>query len=286
MSERRHARRGSHNDDHEGEHDESERWLVSFADMMTLLFCLFMVLFSISSVNTSKFDQLQKSLQDAFSGKVLSGGKAIMQTGSATEAERAAATPPVPSLTALNQIPTQGTTEAQKSKEQVAAANEQNDFRQLKRRIDQLAKKAGLGGRVAVTIRRRGLVIQLLTDKVFFDSGSADIKPGALGLLNKIGDILNGEHAHPIVIEGYTDSQPISGGRYPSNWELSGFRASAVLRKFLGDGVLERRMSAQAFADTVPIATNSTAAGRATNRRVDVVLTRINSDPTTETSTP
>jgi chemotaxis protein MotB len=288
MSERRHARRGKHNDDHEAEHDESERWLVSFADMMTLLFCLFMVLFSISSVNTSKFDQLQKSLQDAFSGKVLSGGKAIMQTGSQTEAQRTAATPPVTSLTPLNQIANSSTaTDAQRAAQAAAALKEQNDFKQLKRRIDSLAKRAGLGGRVAVTIRRRGLVIQLLTDKVFFDSGQADIKPHALGLLNKIGAILNGEHAHPIVIEGYTDSQPIHSDRYQSNWQLSGDRAAAVLQKFEGDGVLSRRMSFQGFADTVPIATNSTPDGRAANRRVDVVLTRINSDPNTDTeSTP
>jgi len=97
-SHRRH--KGGH-DDHAGGHDEGERWLVSFADMMTLLFALFMVLFSISSVNTSKLTALQKSLQDAFSGAVLSGGKAIMETGSETTAKRAAAEPPLTSLTAL-----------------------------------------------------------------------------------------------------------------------------------------------------------------------------------------
>src|SRR5919202_6338684 len=102
MASHRRHKRG--HDDHEAEHEEGERWLVSFADMMTLLFALFMVLFSISSVNTSKLTALQKALQDAFSGRVLSGGKAIMETGSQTEPKRAAAEPPLTSLQPLNAV--------------------------------------------------------------------------------------------------------------------------------------------------------------------------------------
>src|SRR3954451_4955789 len=95
-------RHHGHDEDHEGGHDEGERWLVSFADMMTLPLPLFMVLFSISSVNTSKFTALQKSLQDAFSGAVLSGGKSIMQTGSTQDpGKRTTAEPPLTSLTPL-----------------------------------------------------------------------------------------------------------------------------------------------------------------------------------------
>src|ERR1700754_3090735 len=157
-----HKRGGSH---HEEEHENEERWLVSFADMMTLLFCLFMVLFAISSVNTSKFEALQRSLQDAFSGAVLSGGRSVMNSGSANDTKAAAPEPPLPSmrpLTALNN--TSATTEEEKQK---AAHQEEQDFRALKRRIDSLSRAAGLKGKVNVTIRRRGLVIQLLTDKVF-----------------------------------------------------------------------------------------------------------------------
>src|SRR5690349_25159699 len=94
---RRH--RGGH-DDHE-EHENEERWLVSYADMMTLLFCLFMVLFAISSVNTSKFEALQKALQNAFSGKILSGGQAVMQTGNDEKPEKAGTEPPLPAMTPL-----------------------------------------------------------------------------------------------------------------------------------------------------------------------------------------
>jgi chemotaxis protein MotB len=271
----RHRRRGGH-EDHEVEHDESERWLVSFADMMTLLFAVFMILFAISSVNTSKFEALQRALQDAFSGKVLSGGKAVMATGSSEDTKRAAAEPPMPSLQALNAVAkVQNLTPSQVQQQKAAAVAEEEDFKKLKRRIDELARKEGLQGRVKVTIRRRGLVIQMLTDKVFFDSGQAVIKPGAERLVSKIATVIRDERTHPIVVEGHTDSVPINGGRYSSNFDLSGARAAAVVDDFIGHGVLARRVSLGGQAANEPVASNSTPAGRAKNRRVEVILNRI-----------
>jgi chemotaxis protein MotB len=269
------ARRKRGHDDHEVEHDESERWLVSFADMMTLLFALFMVLFSISSVNTSKFTALQKALQDAFSGRVLSGGKSIQQTGSDTEPKHAAAEPPLASLQPLNAIATQDAASQDRKNEQAAAKAEQQDFQKLKRRIDELAKKAGLSGKVSTTITSRGLVVQLLTDKVFFDSGSAIIKPGATPLLNKIATVVDSEGTHPVEVDGHTDSQPIHTGRYGSNFSLSADRASAVADDFTSHGVLQRRVTVVGNAANDPVDTNTTADGRAKNRRVDIVLTRL-----------
>src|SRR5688572_19976268 len=230
-----------HKPHHEEEHENEERWLVSFADMMTLLFCLFMVLFAISSVNTSKFEALQKSLQDAFSGAILSGGKSMMASGNdADDTEQATVEPPLPALRPIEAInDTTTKSEAEKAKK---AAEEEQDFRALKRRIDKLSQNAGLQGKVNVTIRRRGLVIQLLTDKVFFDSGDATLKPGAKRLVDRIAGVVRDERRHPVVVEGHTDSLPISGTHYPSNWELSGARAGAVVRDFEAEGVLARRM--------------------------------------------
>jgi chemotaxis protein MotB len=270
-----HRRHKGGHEDH-AEHEEGERWLVSFADMMTLLFALFMVLFSISSVNTSKLTALQKSLQDAFSGAVLSGGKAIMETGSETSPKRAAAEPPLTSLTALTSQASSSVSPRTGGQAKKALA-EQQEFQELKRRIDSQAKKAGLQGKVLTTVRRKGLVIEILTDKLFFDSGSAQLKSEALGILDKIGVILAGELKHPIDVEGNTDSQPIGSSQYPSNWELSGARAAAVVRVFATHGVNPRRMSFTGYGSTMPLASNATAAGRSKNRRVDVVLTRINS---------
>jgi chemotaxis protein MotB len=266
--------RKRHKPHHEEEHENEERWLVSFADMMTLLFCLFMVLFAISSVNTSKFEALQKSLQDAFSGAVLSGGKSMMASGNHAQAtDQATVEPPLPAMRPIESInDTSKRTEAEKAK---AAHQEEQDFRALKRRIDKLSAEAGLNGKVNVTVRRRGLVIQLLTDKVFFDSGHATLKPYARKLVDKIAGVVRDERRHPIVVEGHTDALPITGRQYPSNWELSGARASAVVRDFQTNGVLARRMSVAGYANQEPIATNSTSEGRAKNRRVEVVLTRI-----------
>jgi chemotaxis protein MotB len=271
------AGRRRHKAHHEEEHENEERWLVSFADMMTLLFALFMVLFSISSVNTSKFESLQKSLQDAFSGAVLSGGTSMMNKGSSSEStEQSPPQPPLPSLRPMDALNQEGgASAADRAKK---ALQEEQDFRALKRRVDDLAKDAGLQGKVKVTVRRRGLVIQLLTDKVFFDSGDATLKPTARNLVDKIAHIVAGERTHPVVVEGHTDSQPISGSRYPSNWELSGARAAAVVRDFTANGVLARRVSLSGFASQEPIASNSTPEGRAKNRRVEVVLSRIHTD--------
>lgn len=268
---------------HEEEHENEERWLVSFADMMTLLFALFMVLFSISSVNTSKFEALQKSLNDAFSGAVLDGGKSMLNSGSdADDTEQSSVQPPLPSLRPLTEI--QPTTSKQTAAEaEKKAKEEEQDFRALKRRIDKLSEQAGLKGKVNVTIRRRGLVIQLLTDKVFFDSGSAQLKPYAKKLVDKIAVVVRDEREHPIVVEGHTDSQPISGSQYPSNWELSGARAGAVIRDFVQNGVLARRVSGGMYANQEPIDTNATPDGRAKNRRVEIVLSRINSPTPTDT---
>jgi chemotaxis protein MotB len=283
MAGHKRHKKGGH---HEEEHENEERWLVSFADMMTLLFCLFMVLFAISSVNTSKFEALQRSLKDAFSGAVLDGGKSMLSSGSDQDkTKQSAVEPPLPSLrplTAVNDTSRQHNV----AEEQKQAKQEEQDFRALKRRVDKLAKDAGVAGKVNVTVRRRGLVIQLLTDKVFFSSGDATLHPEAHKLVSKIGQIVRDERKHPVVVEGYTDSQPIATSRFQSNWDLSGARAAAVVNDFAKIGVLSVRMSLQGYGSQVPIDSNSTAQGRAKNRRVEVVLSRIHTSSTDTESTP
>jgi chemotaxis protein MotB len=271
---RRH--KGGGHDDHEEHMDE--RWLVSFADMMTLMFALFMVLFSISSVNTSKFEDLQKSMQDAFSGAVLSGGRAMMQNGSGSDAGKTAPQPPLPAIMPLDAAQQVGPAPQTKPQSAAAAARENEDFKRLKARIDALARKAGLAGKVEADVRRRGLVVRLLTDDVFFASGDATLKPGSLDLLTKIGRLIHEEARHPVVVEGYTDSQPIATSRYPSNWELSGARAAAVVRHFGTTGIHAQRMALAGYAAQHPIDTNATPEGRARNRRVEIVLARLNRD--------
>ena len=261
----RRRRRGGHG--HDGEHENDERWLLTYSDMITLLMALFMVLFSISSVNTSKFESLQRAMQDAFSGKILSGGKSIQQTGSETEANRPAATPPIPAIQAI----TQQMTAARQAK---AAAQESDTFKQLKQQIDSYARAHGLTDKLETTIARRGLVIRLLTDKVLYGSGSATLNPQSRPLLDRIAQLLRTEFDHPIVVEGHTDNQPIASSQFPSNWELSAGRATAVVRYFIRDHVAPGRLAASGYGAMHPLTSNATATGRARNRRVEIVLTR------------
>src|SRR5215211_5944206 len=124
-----------------GGHGNDERWLLTYADMITLLMALFMVLFSISSVNTSKFESLQRAMQEAFSGRILSGGKAIRQTGSETDAQRPAATPPIPAINSMTQ-------QLAAAKQQKAAASEEEDFKALKVKMDSYAHEHGLTSQI------------------------------------------------------------------------------------------------------------------------------------------
>jgi chemotaxis protein MotB len=263
--------------DHESEHPD-ERWLVSYADMITLLMAMFLVMWSMASVNTSKFESLAASLREAFSGKILPGGEAALQPGNQSAAEKAAPTPPIPTITPVTspeasaQTPNQaqGVGDGRRSD---AAQKEAEDLERLKREIDAYAEARGLDTQVKTTVARRGLVVTVLTDKVLFASGSADVKPEAGSLLDALARLLKTQVRNPIQVEGNTDNVPVSG-RFPTNWELSTARATAIVRKLIGRGVNPDRLAATGYADRHPIATNATEAGRRANRRVELVVLR------------
>jgi chemotaxis protein MotB len=260
--------------------ESDERWLLTYADMITLLMALFMVLFSISSVNTAKFATLQRSLQDAFSGRILPGGRALEESGGDTSSPRVAATPPStnPAITADGAG--KGTVDAKAAaaaaKAAAAAAKvEQKDFKALKARIDGYVDKHGLATKVTTIVTPEGLVIRLLTDKLLFGSGSATVQPGGRGLLSQVGSLLRAENQHVIRVRGFTDPVPIHTAAFPSNWELSAGRAASVVRAFAGAGVAPQRLEAAGRASLDPLTSNVTALGRARNRRVEVLLPRV-----------
>jgi chemotaxis protein MotB len=253
----------------EAEHDDSERWLLTYADMMTLMVALFIVLFSISSVNKSKFETVQKALKDAFSGRVLPGGKGIAEAGGPSTSTKAIA-PPIANLPDPMVEATTGRTHLTSR----AAKAEEADFEALKRKIDAYARTHGLSGKVSTRITPDGLAIRLLTDKLLFDSGSAATKPEATALLGRLGGLLHSERTHPVRVEGHTDAVPIHSPQFPTNWELSTARASAVVRVLAADGVSPSRLTAAGRADLDPIAPETSAAARALNRRVEILLPR------------
>jgi len=279
MARGRGGRHGGHQEEESG-----ERWLLTYADMITLLMALFMVLFSISSVNISKYQTLQKSLKAAFSGNILPGGKAIARQGSTQNASHVPATL---ELQALEPVTTMGASKLANSTahgtqaataaaaQQLAAQHEASVFAHIKAQLDAFAAAHGFSKSVQTSIEPRGLVIRVLTDELLFESGQASLDAKADGLLGKISELLNIDETHPIDVEGNTDSVPIHGGTYPSNWELSTARASTVVRFLAEHGVSPYRLTATGYAEQHPLASNATASGRSRNRRVEIVMKRV-----------
>jgi len=279
------ARGGGRRRQHGGGEESGERWLLTYADMITLLMALFMVLFSISSVNISKYQTLQKSLKAAFSGNILPGGKAIAQQGSTANASQ---TPASVELQAIEPVKTEGASSLQNSTahgaassaaeaaHQAALQRQAAEFQRIKQQLDEYAAKHGFAKSVQTSIEARGLVIRVLTDDLLFASGHATLESKAGSLLGEIARLLNIDQTHPISVEGNTDNVPIHSAQFPSNWELSTARASTVVRFLISHGVGASRLTASGNAEQHPFDSNATAIGRARNRRVEIVLRRIN----------
>ena len=279
MSARRHGggrRRGGG-----AQHEESnERWLLTYADMITLLMALFMVLFSISSVNISKWVTLQQALKAAFSGNILPGGKAIAKPGASANTSHSPssidvqAIVPVTANTAST-LQSSSTHGAASSSAQAVTERQTQLFAQIKHELDEYARAHGFASKVQTTIEPRGLVIRVLTDDLLFASGQAALSPRSTSLLEEISQLLDLAGEHPVDVEGNTDDIPIHSSIYPSNWELSTARASTVVRFLSEHGVSASRLTATGYADQHPIASDATPSGRARNRRVEIVVQRV-----------
>lgn len=247
------------------EEHADERWLITYADVLTLMFVLFMVLFSISVVNTSKFEMLKQTLQQAFSAGITDGGNGVLDQ----VAESAGIDMPAASQVTPTQDPSVSSTLRALESRQLEAA---------KASIDRAVADAGMSAKVTTRINERGLWVRLATDGVLFDSGSAGLRSEGARLLAPIAVALR-RLPNPIRVEGHTDSNPISTAVYPSNWELSGGRAAAVVRQLQASHIPAGRLQLAGFGDTRPLASNGTDQGRATNRRVEVLVERVQGEP-------
>jgi chemotaxis protein MotB len=268
-------RGGRRKKEHHEEHPD-ERWLVTFADMMVLLVAVFIVLFAISSVNTSKAEALRESVDSALSGKILPGGDAIKETGGDNSTEALRSSPPNPSM---REAMSKGEEGSQ------AAAQEEAELQRLKAQVEEYARANGLSEVVTATVDEDGLNIRLRTDGLLFDSGSAVLKTASKPILTKLAGVLRTDN-HPIKVEGHTDAVPAKGSSYPTNWELSTARSSAVVRALMRRQVAAARMEASGRANLDPVATNARDEGRAENRRVEIVLPRRQAVTGTESTTP
>lgn len=241
------------------EHENLERWLVSYADFMTLLFATFVVLYALSQINVNEFKKVEESLKKAFSVQsILDGGSGVMSSGESV-LDASSANSMIDSL----------------MMEYISQRYEKESYDQIKKDIEDLAKSGELNG-VSATIDDRGLVITITDKGILFPSGSAELPKGSQKILDTIGKLIVQKFAmHSIKVEGHTDSVPISGGKYPSNWELSSARASSIVRYLIDRfKILPDLMSAVGYADTRPIDTGKDSASLAKNRRVEIVVQR------------
>jgi chemotaxis protein MotB len=275
--------RGRHGGGH-GHDGPDERWLLTYSDMITLLMALFIVMWSMSSVNISRFAALKASLKEAFNGTLSDGGQNLLSGNEAllpTQAAIVGEVRPRPAQTAspVNVVDPTQTVDPRQAVVQVFRNADRQDLEnlaRLKREIDAWSEKHHLARQVRTEIDERGLVIRILTDDLLFDSGHAVLRPRATPVLDEVASLLRNERRVPnaIRVEGNTDNVPISTAEFSSNWSLSTRRATVVLESLLGRGITAERLAAVGYADQRPLTSNATAAGRAVNRRVELVVVR------------
>ncbi|HZY63506.1 MAG TPA: flagellar motor protein MotB [Edaphobacter sp.] len=238
------------------EHVNHERWLVSYADFITLLFAFFVVLFASSQTNKAKQSQLSAAMQAAFSPL------GVFEAHSKTPPLSKGQGTPVNVTAAVVPLPLQ----------QAAVKNAEETEKLLNRLLTEQVKAGHIPpGSVTMRITPDGLVISL-HEFGFFPSGSADVRASSIPLLTSLARALP---AGPLRIEGHTDNVPIHNTQFATNWELSTARATSIARLMLESGKIDpANLSAAGYAEYHPVASNSTAEGRARNRRVDIILLR------------
>jgi chemotaxis protein MotB len=219
------------------------RWLLTYADIITLLLAMFIILFAISNVSRVKFQRLATAISGGFN-----------------------------SSDSANNPPNGGVTGNEHGR------TDEANMGSVKAQIDKYIARQNLENKVQTRIDRQGLVITLLSDKAYYDSGSADLRPETKQLLDVIGAQLRGVR-NEVRVEGNTDSIPIATAAYPTNWELSAARATGVTRHLVEhDKIVPTRISFAGYGQFRPKFLNDTDAHRQQNRRVDIVI--LNGQPT------
>lgn len=239
------------------EHENLERWLVSYADFMTLLFATFVVLYALNQTTVVEMKKVEDSLRKAFSASsILESGLGVMNSGTSV-LEDNGADAIIDTLLM----------------EYISPKYEQESFKQIKKEIEDKVKSGELKD-VAAKIDDRGLVITITDNNIFFKSASAELSDGSKKVLDQIGKLIVEKFAmHSIRVDGHTDSLPISGTKYPSNWELSSARSSTIVRYLIDKfHILPDLMTAVGYAETRPLEKGNDPKSLAKNRRVEIVV--------------
>lgn len=235
--------------------DKPDRWLVSYADFITLLFAFFVVMYAISSVNQNKYNQLMSSMGTAFSGDTQSAPQQSKpQNSRGTYSQQRSLLKPLPLTHLYNE-------KLRRERESMISMGID-----LSNTLSPLINE----GKVRVVQNNRGIRIDI-HDSLLFSTGSAELATAATGILNEIAAVIK-ENQRPIQVEGHTDNIPIHNATYFSNWELSAVRASSVVRMLSKAGIADSRLSALGLGSAHPSSENETPIGRARNRRVSIMI--------------
>lgn len=227
------------------EKDNSERWMLSYLDFITLLMIFFIVMYAISNVDSSKYQKLSSSLQNGFS--MGNGNNMISNDDS------------------ISIIP------ADNMQEESSSITEEKKLEDVKEKVDDLVNDSDLKGSVSTSIQERGLIISF-NNSVFFNSGQATIKDDWENKLISISKVLNGIDNY-IRVEGHTDNVAINTEYFHSNWQLSSVRAANVVEFLINEGNVDpNRLSSIGYGEYRPVKSNDTEEGRSENRRVDILI--------------
>lgn len=241
------------------EHENLERWLVSYADFITLLFAFFVVMYAISQVNEGKYRVLSDSLLHAFDSKSI----AIPVQPQRVGPQEVNAPSPLPVH--------QSVMPAKRNDAQaVQFKKETEKMKGIAKDIMKVMERLVKSGQVKVTQSARGIAIEI-NASVLFASGQAVLEGESLKVLTAVAEVLTEVDNH-IQVEGYSDNAPIKSPMYPSNWELSSARASGVARLFVENGIASDRVVVLGYGENKPVDSNETPEGRARNRRVTVMI--------------
>ncbi len=225
-------------------------WIITFADMVTLLMVFFILLFAIGTVEQDKWRQIKESLREAL------GADAIEELGTRQ---------------GLDVIQTQVDEQTVHAVDEVGAMVNR-EMEDIISEVEEFVFKNKLSGEVRVSSDERGAVITI-SDVVVFPPGSADMTSRGRKTLRQVFDVLK-QFNYNVKVEGHTDNTPIHTLRYPSNWELSASRAAEVAHMLIDDGYPPERISVEGFAEFRPIVPNTSAQNRSRNRRIEVVYQR------------
>ena len=242
------------------EDDESpDRWLVSYADFITLLFAFFVVMYSISSVNQSKYSDLTSSMGTAFSGTNPTDGRSGNIKNRSGIENKIKGQP----SSLIKPLPLSHLYSEKLRRDRETMTNMGVD---LSNTLAPLISE----GKVRVSQNNRGIRIDI-HDSLLFSPGSAELASAASGIMNEIATEIKGNQRQ-IQVEGHTDNTEIHNATFFSNWELSAVRASSVVRMLSDAGIDDSRLSALGFGSAQPISDNDTPLGRAKNRRVSIMI--------------